>query len=83
MHLDFKFYKSVMLFLIERSRINYIRNYCKFTAFDIIKVRYLDKTNPYITAQKILEDLNNMYSEFDIYGTADTELHSSDFDMGI
>ena len=37
MHLNFKFIKSAMLFFTERSCINYIRDYCKFIVFDIIK----------------------------------------------
>ena len=29
----------------------------------------------------MFEDLNNMYGEFDPYGTADARLHDSDFNM--
>ena len=29
----------------------------------------------------MLEDLNNMYDEFDPYGTFDARLHDSDFNM--
>ena len=83
MHLDSKFHESAMLFPTERSRINYIRDHCKSTAFDVIKARCLDKTNSYTTAKEILEDLNNMYGEFDVYGTADAELYSPDFGIGI
>ena len=81
LHLDAKFRASAMLFPSEQSRIDYIRDHCKSTAFDIIKARCLDKTNPYITAHEILEDLDNMYGEFDPFGTADARLHSPDFGM--
>ena len=81
LHLDSKFRASAMLFPIEQSRIDYIRDHCKSTAFDVIKARCLDKTNPYTTSQEILEDLNNMYGEFDSYEKADATLHSPDFEM--
>ena len=71
-----------MLFPTEQSRINYIRDHCKSIAFDIIKTRCLNNTtNPYVTAQKMLEDLDNMYGEFDPYETADARLHDPDFNM--
>ena len=72
-----------MLFLTEQSRIDYIRDHCKSVAFDIIKIRCLNKnnTNFYVTAQEIFEDLNNMYGEFDPYGTFDARLHDPDFNI--
>ena len=81
LHLDSKFQANAMYFIIEQSRINYIRDYCKSIAFDVIKARCLDKTNLYTTSQKILEDLNNMYNEFDTYEKADARLYNPDFDM--
>ncbi|CAD6593451.1 MAG: hypothetical protein ASARMPRED_007520 [Alectoria sarmentosa] len=83
LHLHAKFRASAMLFPTEQSRIDYIRDHCKSTAFDIIKTRCLNKnnTNPYVTAQEILEDLDNMYGEFDPYGTSDARLHDPDFNM--
>ena len=70
-----------MLFSIEQSRIDYIRDHCKSTTFNIIKTRCLDKINPYIIVKKILEDLDNIYDEFDAYGKADMKLYNPDFDM--
>ena len=72
-----------MLFPTEQSRIDYIRDHCKSAAFDIIKTRCLNKnnTNLYVTAQEMLEDLDNMYAEFDPYGTADATLHDPNFNM--
>ena len=70
-----------MLFFIEQSRIDYIRDYCKSIAFNIIKTRYLNITNSYVTAQTILEDLNNMYNEFDSYETFNARLYDSNFNI--
>ena len=73
-----------MLFFIERNRINYIRDHCKFITFDVIKTRCLrNALNLYITSQKMFKKLNNMYNEFDIYKTVDTTLHNFDFDMSM
>ncbi|CAD6581822.1 MAG: hypothetical protein ASARMPREDX12_000676 [Alectoria sarmentosa] len=82
LHLQAKFRASAMLFPTEQSRIDYIRDHCKSTAFDIIKTRCLNNTtSPYVTAQEMLEDLDNMYGEFDPYGTSDARLHDPDFNM--
>ncbi|CAF9937718.1 hypothetical protein IMSHALPRED_000520, partial [Imshaugia aleurites] len=81
LHLEAKFRASAMLFPTERSRIDYIRDHCKEGAFNVIKARCVDTTNLYTTAQEILEDLDNMYGEFDPYGTADATLHDPDFGM--
>ena len=63
--------------------MNYIRNYCKSTAFDVIKTRCFNKTNLYTTSQKMLEKLNNIYNEFDAYRTTDATLHNLDFDINM
>ena len=84
LHLHSKFRASAILFPTEQSRIDYIRDHCKSTAFDVIKARCLrDASDPYTTAQQMLEDLDNMYGEFDPYGTADARLHSPDFGMSV
>ena len=80
--MNFKFKVNTILFLIEQSRIDYIRDYCKSTAFNVIKARYLrDVPDLYTTTKEILEDLDNIYDEFDFYGKADVRLYSPDFDM--
>ena len=82
LHLDAKFRASATLFPTERSRIDYIRDHCKSTAFNTIKARCLrDASDPYTTSQEILENLNNMYGEFDSYNKADATLHNPDFGM--
>ena len=82
LHLDSKFRASAMLFPTDQSRIDYIRDHCKSTAFNVIKARCLrDAPDPYTSADEMLGDLNNMYGEFDAYGKADATLHSPDFGM--
>ena len=71
-----------MLFFIERSRINCVRDYCKFIVFNIIKTRYFKyNENFYIIAQKMIEDLNNIYGEFDFYDIVNIKLHNLDFNI--
>ena len=71
-----------MYFIIEQSCIDYIRDYYKFIVFNVIKARCSKhNTNSYITSQEILEDLNNIYDEFDFYEKADARLYNSDFKM--
>ena len=79
LHLQSKFRASAMLFPTEQARINYICDHCKSIAFDIIKTRCLDCT--YVTAQEVLEDLENVYGEFDACGKAFARLHTPDFNM--
>ena len=76
-----KFRASALLYPTHQSRIDYIRDHYKSTAFDVIKARYLDTTNPYLTPEEVLKDLNNMYSEFDAYEAADARLHNPDFNI--
>ena len=70
-----------MLFPTEQSYIDYIRNYYKSTIFNIIKARYLDKTNSYIIVYEILENLDNIYDEFNAYKTVFATLYSTDFNI--
>ena len=81
LHLDAKFRTSAMLFPTEQSRIDYIQDHCKSTAFVINKARCrLGNENPYTKTHEIL-DLDNIYREFDPFGTTDARLHSPDFGM--
>ena len=81
--MEAKFRASALLYPTQQSRIDYIRDHCKSTAFDVIKARCLDTTNPYVTPEEVLKDLNNIYSEFDAYETADARLHDPDFHITI
>ena len=69
LHLDAKFRASGLLYPTHQSRIDYIRDHCKSTAFDVIKARCLD--NSYYTPEEVLKDLDNMFGEFDAYESAD------------
>ena len=79
LHLQLKFRASAMLFPTEQARIDYICDHCKSVAFNIIKTGCLDGT--YSTAEEVLEDLRNVYGEFDAVGKAIARLHSTDFNM--
>ena len=68
-----------MLFPTKQARIDYIYDHCKSIAFEIIKSRCLDGT--YSTAEEVLENLRNVYGEFDAVGKAIARLHSPDFNM--
>ena len=68
LHLDAKFRASAMLFPTEQSRIDYIRDRCKLTAFDVIKARcHPSRGNPYNTTHEILADLDNVYDDLSIF----------------
>ena len=72
-----------MLFFIKQNYIDYIRDHCKLIAFNIIKTRYLNKnnTNFYVIVQKMFEDFNNIYAEFNSYKIADTTLYDLNFNI--
>ena len=73
-----------MLFLIKQFRIDYIRDHCKLVAFDIIKIRCLNKSNItkfYVIVYKMLEDLDNMYNEFDSYETFNARFYDPNFNI--
>ena len=74
-HLKSKFMMSWELFETEVSKILYIRDHCKDTAYDIIKSRVdLDSADPYLTASKMINDLEQNFGDFDKEGKADAEL---------
>ena len=82
LHLEAKFRANALLYPTDQSRIDYIQDHIKSTAFNVIKSRCSkSSTNPYTTPEEVLKDLNNMYGEFDAAGTADATLHDPDFNM--
>ena len=55
MYLKFKFMQSFKLFEIKTLKILYIRNYCKNTIYDIIKVKInLKNSEHYVLANNII-----------------------------
>ncbi len=82
-HLKSKFMMSWELFDSEISKIVYIRDHCKETAYDIIKGRAdLDVPGHYDTADEMILDLEQNFGDFDKEGKADAELQNPKFAMG-
>ena len=55
LHLKAKFRASGYLYSTPQLRIDYIRDHCKFTAFNVIKSRCTKSSiNPYVTPKEIL-----------------------------
>lgn len=83
MHLQSKFTMSWELFETEVSKILYIRDHCKETAWDIIKGRAnLDLPGCYQRAEEMILDLEQNFGDFDKEGKADAELQNPKFAMG-
>ena len=82
MHLESKFQISYDLFETKVSKILYIRDHYKDIAFNTIKTR-ADMKNPeyYTLAEEILEDLDNMFGDYDKISKADAELDNPKFAM--
>ena len=80
LHLLSKFRQSAVLYPTEQDKIEYIRDKCKSTAFDVIKTR-ADPINeqPYKTAEEMIQDLHNMFGEFNKIARSDAELHDPKF----
>lgn len=83
MHLESKFLMSWELFETELSKILYIRDHCKDVAHDVIKGK-ADLKNPdhYVLAEDMIQDLEQMFGDFDKEGKADAELQNPKFAMG-
>lgn len=83
MHLETKFRQSSILFGSEQDKIDYIRDHCKGTAFNVIKARANPKyEKAYTTADEAVQDLENMFGEYDKEAKAEAQLHDTKFKMG-
>ena len=83
MHLESKFLMSWELFETEVSKILYIRDHCKETAYDVVKARAdLKNVDHYTLAEDMIQDLDSMFGDFDKESKADAELHNPKFAMG-
>ena len=82
LHLMSKFRASAMLYPSEQDKIEYIRDHCRSTAFDVIKARAdLDSDDPYVSAKEMLEDLHSMFGDLDKVARCDAQLHTPSFAM--
>ncbi|KAF1980692.1 hypothetical protein K402DRAFT_426021 [Aulographum hederae CBS 113979] len=77
-----KFRNSWDMFSTDQAKIDYVRDKCKSTAFNVIETRAdLEGPNPYESFAEMLKDLDDMFAEHDPMGKADALLHSTDFSM--
>ncbi|KAF1980646.1 hypothetical protein K402DRAFT_399245 [Aulographum hederae CBS 113979] len=77
-----KFRNSWDMFTTDQTKIDYVRDKCKTTAFNVIETRAdLEGPHPYDTFEEMLKDLDDMFAEHDPMGKADAQLHSADFAM--
>ena len=66
-----------MLYFIKYEKMNYIRDYCKFIAFDVFKTRTNFMNNDfYIIFEKMIKEFYNMFDDFDKLIKCDAELHN-------
>ena len=74
---------SYDLFDTKVSKILYIRDYYKDMVFNTIKTR-ANMNNPkyYTLVEEILEDLNNIFGDYDKISKADVELDNPKFAIG-
>ena len=82
--MESKFRQSAVLYTCEQDKIDYIRDHCKETAFEVIKTK-ANSTSPnaYHTVSEMIQDLENMFGEFDKVAKSDALLHNPKFGMAI
>ena len=55
LYFELKFHQSAILYTYEQNKIDYIRNHCKNTAFEVIKAKAnLTFANIYLTRSKMI-----------------------------
>ena len=83
LHVEAKLRQSAIMFNSEQDKIDYVRAYCKGSAFNVIKDRAsLNAVKPYSTIEEMLKDLDNLYVVHDKVARADVKLHSAEFAQG-
>lgn len=83
-YLEFKFCQSAILYIYEQDKINYIRDYYKNIAFEFIKSKAnLIFVNIYFTVSEIIQDLKNMFGQFDKIAKSNALLYNPKFGMAI
>ena len=84
LYLESKFCQSAILYTCEQDKIDYIRDHCKDTAFEVIKVKVNPTSaNAYVTSSEIIQDLKNMLGEFDRVAKLDALLYDPKFGMAV
>ena len=84
LHLESKFRQSAVLYTCEQDKIDYIRDHCRDTAFEVIKAKANPSSaNAYLSAFEMIQDLENMFGEFDKVAKSDALLHDPKFGMAI
>ena len=72
------------MYTCEQDKIDYIRDHCKNTAFEVIKAKANPTSaNAYVTSSEIIQDLENMFGEFDKVAKSDALLHDPKFGMAV
>lgn len=68
----------------EKDKIDYIRDYCKDKAFEVIKTKENSTfINTYFTSSKMIQDLENIFGEFNKVAKLDAFLYDPKFGMVI
>lgn len=82
--MESKFRQSALLYTCEQDKIDYIRDHCKEAAFEVIKTK-ANPTSPnaYLTVLEMIQDLENMFGEFDKVAKSDALLNDPKFGMAI
>lgn len=71
-----------MLFLTEYKKMNYVCDYCKIITFDVFKAKAdLINNDLYVISKKIIEELYNIFDEYDKLIKCDIELYNPLFVM--
>lgn len=84
MHFLAKFRQSAREFPDKLDKIDYVRDHCKDTAFNVIKTRSdMSHHNPYSTAEEMVTKLDAIFGTYDKVAKSDAELHDPNFTMGV
>ena len=68
-----------MLFPFKKNKINYIYNYYKSTAFNIIKARFIKGGVLFKTSKEIIKLINSNFSTFNPISDAEATIYNLDF----
>ena len=79
-YLESKFIQNWELFEIEIFKILYIRDYCKKITYNVIKIKTnLKNLDYYIITDNIIQNLKNIFDNFDKKNKIDIEFQNSKF----